>query len=321
MKESIKQEIERIVEDEYGWLSRHEDGFLVYEMEADYRDEMDNETAIKILRSVDPAMEFEELLFDCYSDQRRVYEDELSDRVIDKLGDVLSEEEYSELDDREVYEYVKECIDFDLPRDHFLDQEFCVNIMLDTGDGNFDYTLNSVYPHWASEPGLAHDDKASVVWLAKQQGYNKIQFRKAMDKGDYGNSKCFLESMRCEIVNLPSQMATLTFLAKMTLRDLIELNELIRLQDRDGVYYDATKKPYCGYIVIDKTAETGLYDPWNGGGSMFEIELEKDVRVPVRFIRSALPDGGDGYSVSGVYCMCCSSWRDTVKKIHAPAKL
>ncbi len=308
MKESIKREIEQIVEDEYGWLSRHEDGFLVYEMEADYRDEMDDETAIKILRSVDPAMEFEELLFDCYSDQRLMYEDELSDRIIDKLGDILSEEEYSELDDREVYEYVKECIDFDLPRDHFLDQEFCVNIMLDTGDGNYDYTLNSVYPCWYGRPEWTHDDKAAIVWLAKQQGYKKGEFRKAMNEGDLANPKGFLQSMRQELANLPSHMSTLTFLVKMTLRDLIRLNELIRLQDRSGHYYDATKKPYCGYIVIDKTAETGLYDPWNGGGSMFEIELEKDVRVPVRFIRSALPDGGDGYSVSDVYCMCCSSW-------------
>ena len=52
--------------------------------------------------------------------------------------------------------------------------------------------------------------------------------------------------------------------------------------------------------------------------SLLDIQLEKDVRIPIRFIRSALPDGGDGYSIDSVYGMCGSAWRDTVKKIHVP---
>ena len=66
-----------------------------------------------------------------------------------------------------------------------------------------------------------------------------------------------------------------------------------------------------------------MYDLWNGGGSVFEIQLEKDVRLPIKFIRSALPDGEDGnYSVESVYGMCCSVWRpDMVKEIHLPRKI
>ena len=145
----------------------------------------------------------------------------------------------------------------------------------------------------------------------------------AMNDGDIANPKGFLQSMRQELANLPSHMSTLTFLVKMTLRDLIALNRLIHMQDRNGHFYDATKNPYCGYIVLDKTTTTGLYDPWSGGGSVLEIELEKDVCIPARFIRSALPDGciKHEYSVSSVYGLCESEWRETVKRIHTPIKL
>ena len=134
--------------------------------------------------------------------------------------------------------------------------------------------------------------------------------------------KGFLESMRVEVANIASAMCTVTFLVEMTLENLIELNRLIRLQDRNGHFYDATRNPYCGYIILGKDTETGLYDPWNGGGSCFEIELERDVRLPVKYIRSALPDGGDGCSVERVYGMCGSAWRQGgVKLIHAPVKI
>ena len=54
----------------------------------------------------------------------------------------------------------------------------------------------------------------------------------------------------------------------------------------------------------------------------FEIQLKKDVKLPIKYIRSALPDGGDGHSVGSVYGMCGSAWtRGGVKTIHAPVKL
>ena len=54
----------------------------------------------------------------------------------------------------------------------------------------------------------------------------------------------------------------------------------------------------------------------------FEIQLERDVKLPVKYIRSALPDGGDGYAVESVYGMCGSAWtQGGVKMIHAPLKI
>ena len=128
--------------------------------------------------------------------------------------------------------------------------------------------------------------------------------------------------MRQEVINHGSHMGILTFLARMTLEEILELNELLKLQDRNGKKYAAEERPYCGYILIDKKAECGLYDPWGGGGSILELQLEKDVRLPIRFIRSATVDGGDGCSIRNVYGTDSSIYReDVVKKIHAPKKV
>ena len=311
MTDEIERKVLEVIE-EYGGISKREDGMFVYEIYATYDDYMDDKSACEILESDDPYCTLEEKLDEWYFYSIIYYEDELLKEVLLHLDCEVNEDELLEL--------IRDTICFDVPRDHYLAQEFCVNIMMDTGDGNYDYTLNSVYPCYYGRQREAHPDKASIVWLAKQQGYKRGEFRNAMDNGDIKDPTGFLESMRQELANLPSHMATVTFLVRMALRDLIELNRLIKLQDRNGHFYDATKNPYCGYIVLGKETETGLYDPWNGGGSVFEIQLEKDVRIPIRFIRSALPDGGDGrWSIESVYGMCKSCWRDTVKKIHSPS--
>ena len=300
---------------------RREDGTFTCEIYADYRDEMDSKTAVKILQSEDPVQSFWEQLDEWYFDCRCQLESELEDKVTDKLltgpyVDGIPGEDYDRIRD-----VIQELAWFKLPEEHYLKQTFHVNIMVDTGDGNCDYTLNSAYPCWYGVYGTPIDPKAGIAWLAKPQGYTRGQLKRALQQGDMAGPKGFLESMRVELSNLPSAMSTVTFLVELTLEQLMELNRLIRLQDRNGHFYDSRKNPYCGYVVIGKDTMTGLYDPWNGGGSVFEIQLEKDVRLPVKYIRSALPDGGDGWSIGSVYGMCGSAWTSGgVKTIHAPVK-
>ena len=265
---------------------------------------------------------FWEQLDEWYMNYRRTLEDELENMVMDKLltgpyANGIPGEDYER-----IHDVIQDLAWFKLPADHFMKQSFYVDIMVDTGDGNVDYTLNSAYPCWYGAYGDPIDPRAGIAWLAKTQGYTRGRLKKASQMGDMVDPKGFLESMRVELANLSTAMSTVTFLVELTLEQLIELNRLIRLQDRDGVHYDNRKNPYCGYIVIDKNTETGLFDPWNGGGSCFEIQLEKDVKLPIKYIRSALPDGGDGYSVESVYGMCRSAWTNGgVKTIHAPVKL
>lgn len=324
MAEKMELAIVEALESNGQYIRKDEGGEYYGEIYADYRDEMDDKTAIEILGSDDPQFAFWDKMQEWYMDTEWQYRKDLEDEVRGKLTaedgpfpSGLTEEQEQMLSD-----LLMELVYFKLPEEHYMGQAFCVNIMLDTGDGNYDYTLNNLYPAYCgyyNEGGI--DPKASVAWLAKSQGYTKAALWRALQEGDMRDPHGFLQSMRVEVANIASHMNTVTFLVEMSLEELIELNRLIKLQERNGRFYDATKNPYCGYIVLDKKTMTGIYDPWGGGGSVFEIELEKDVRLPVKFIRSALPDGGDGYSVESVYGMCLSAWRQGgVKLIHAPTE-
>ncbi len=323
MKEKMDSIISRHLEKTLGYWRQPDETFK-REIYADYRDKMNSESAIKILESPNPSDAFWEMMCDWYDDYSCDLKNELKKEIVDILQydngpcpEGLTDEEDDLLND-----WLLEKVNFAFPEKHYLEQPFHVDIMVDTGDGNHDYTLNCVYPAYCGRYGETIDDKASIVWLARQQGYTKRQLRRALKEGDVTNPKGFLESVRAEVANIASPMQILTFLVEMTLEDLIKLNELIGLQYRNGYYYDSKKNPYCGYIVLDQKTTTGLYDPWSGGGSLFEIKLEKDVRLPIRFIRSALPDGGDGHSVDSVYGMVGSVWqRGGVKTIHAPRNI
>lgn len=319
--DKLEQAISDILDTLLGY-DRQEDGTFTHEIYADYRDEMDPTTVIKILQTDDPLGNFWEQLDEWYMDYQGQLEGELEDEIKSTLltgpcADGISDEDY----DR-IHEIIQELVWIKLPADHFMKQAFHVNIMVDTGDGNTDYTLNGAYPCWYGAYGDPIDPRAGIAWLARTQGYTRGRLKRTLQQGDMADPHGFLESMRVELANLSSHMSTVTFLVELTLEQLIELNRLVRLQDRDGVHYDSRENPYCGYIIIDKDTETGLYDPWTGGGSVFEIQLERDVKLPIKYIRSALPDGGDGHSIDSVYGMCGSAWqRGGIKTIHAPVKL
>ena len=316
-KEMIIEEVKKFLDEQF-YLRKEENGWI-HDIYADYRDELSNSQILRIIQDEYPSAAFECELDEAYSEEIwRCTEDlveEATDRAMKSFG-VLGDDEVDE-----IRAYVEDNLIVELPRDHYLKQEVRCAIMVDTGDGNYDYTLNSnIYPCYNGVEQGKIDDKASLVWLAKQQGYSKSQLRAAMNDDLENVSNSFLKSCNNELYNLPSHMSTLTFLAKMTVEQLLSVNELVNLQETDGRKYDTRKIPYCGYIVIDKNAETGLFDPWCGGGSLLEIKLDKDVRLPVKYIRSALPDGSDGYSVDGVYGLGGSFYRDVVKEIHYPSQ-
>lgn len=319
MTDLIKQIVRETIENKMCAWQKKPDGYYHEEIYADYRDEVEDSTLKEIMKSEDPEQTFYEKMFEWYQDAEYEIERNLLEAVVASIETAAPTETY---DEDEIKDEIRELVSIDYPYEHFLKQEFCVNIFVDTGDGNYDYVLNCVYPHYNGRCGETIDDKASILWLARQQGYTKTDLNKALRKGDIKDPHGFLESMRQEVINHGSHMAILTFLARMTLEEIFELNELLKLQDRNGHFYDAEKRPYCGYILIDKKAECGLYDPWGGGGSILELQLEKDVRLPIRFIRSATVDGGDGCSIRNVYGTDSSIYReDVVKKIHAPKKV
>lgn len=178
---------------------------------------------------------------------------------------------------------------------------------MDTGDGNYDFVCNDIFPHYNARFGDVIQEEASVLWLARQQGYKKRQLNRAMRHCDYSGSE-LLKSLRAEVHNCSSHMNALTFFVKMTVEQLFDLNEAMKDKGENGT---VRKRK----VTLDKSAVCGLYDNWSGAGSILEIELEKDVVLPMKYIGTALPDGGRGYSVASIYGVCSSMWTPTLKKI------
>ena len=192
-----------------------------------------------------------------------------------------------------------------------LDQTYHCCITMDTGDGKYDFVLNSRYPSSASaatepDPEAPIEEEASIVWLSKTQGYSEPQLRAALCEGDISDPRGYLESVRQEMANTSTSTCMVTFLVELSLRDILAINTKMCSGDTDAE------------LVLDKNTVTGLYDPWNGAGGPFEIELEKDVVVPVKYIRECMPDGCSAYpshrySVDSTYGMCGSAWKNTFK--------
>jgi len=307
-------------------LDKDEDGNYVYKFYADYRDELSDHDMANILENDNPERSvLEELLWDAYGESCMKVLDELNDKatayIEEKYRTALGNETI-ELDDDErqqVRDIIEDhvCIDYDM--DHYLDQDVNIDLAIDTGDGNYDYSLNCTYPAYGGSETI--DPHSSLAFLAESQGYSLDDLQKALQKGDVAYPNGFLESVQQEVANETSSINRLTVLLKMPLRDAIKVNELVHKAEQTGGYeYYPWKRPDCGSLTIGKNATLGLFDPWNGGGSTFEIELEKDLELPIKYVHSAMPDvkqRGE-YSIQEVYGMCGSAWGEDLKSINEP---
>ena len=304
------------------YLQEYNSTYFAGEIYLDYRDEIDPATVGEIISCECPSVELDDHVHTWYDDCEWEYKRELIketcgalERDTDHFPDGLSVEQETWIAD-----YIGEHVQYCAPTEHFLDQMIDVNIMMDTGDANYDFVLNSVYPCWYGQYGERISDKAGIVWLAKTQHYTKTALWKAL-QDDHGSATGFLGSVRSELINLPSHMSTVTFLVRMTVGELLRINDALQWRERqNGRQYDPKGYPDCGYLILDKSTVCGLFDTWSGGGSILDIQLEKDVRVPIKYIWQAVPDEmkGRGYSVGRVYGLCSSAWGETLKAMRFP---
>ena len=319
-----EQLFERIKEITNADICVNDDGGI--EIYVDYRDELCDSAIKDIMRADDPRQVFEETLCEWAYDYAWQYgwshfkEDIKSELTDEELE--CWEENSSEVDD-----YLQENYFFYYPASHF-NKDVCVNIMVDTGDMNYDFTCNNIL-NWYGRNGYGNkgeiDRDSSILWLAKTQK-KATKLRKACknyyrEDGDYVNraadTDTFIESVVRELENLTSHMAGLTFLVKMPLFDLFELKEAMKAEEHLNKSYYAEKRKGTGYIVLGKETMCGLFNTWSGGGSLLEIELDNDVKLPIKYIFNAWVDGTKpyGWDIDEVYGLVGSAWKETVKEI------
>lgn len=291
-------------------------GMFYSEIYADYRDEFSNETVLKICRSDMPREAFDEEIFEAYENAETDCENELLQKIQER-DEIVKSLKTQEITVDDLTDYVRNHHYVNLPFDQYLNQELQINIIVNTGDMNTDFTINQPFASWDGRNDTVIDDDAAILWLAHQQGFKKSQLTQALRDRKCGESK-FLASMLSEIGNTSTHMNCLTFLAKMTFAEWFKLHDAIAKEAKCNDRYCPRRSKGRGFIMLDRSTTCGLYDPWGGAGGPLEIVLEHDVRLPIRFIDSAWPDGGRGYSINDIYGLCSSQWTDNaVKEIHA----
>ena len=302
----IKELVMDYLAEHHAW-EKKDDGFYHFDIYVDYRDEIDDATAQEIFENDYPRDALLEKLWDWYQEQEWDIIDNLVDDFNEKVDPELLEDANiiadGNLDDGMIREEFMDAVYVDYPVDWAEDQEFCFNIIVSNGDDNYDFWLNE---HIVDEDGNVDKDaeKAGIVWLAKQQGYTLDQVVEILKDGDVAEPKTFLKTVLQEVANGYGCEA-LTFCVKMT------LGQAIALKERMGSNQN-------GSIVLDKKVECGLFDLWEGGGSMLEIACEKDIEIPFKNIWRFYIDtcGSSRYdSIHNVYGTDDSIWRDCLKEI------
>lgn len=169
----------------------------------------------------------------------------------------------------------------------WLKQTVYVNLIVNTGDENYDFTCNNLLD--CAESSAPLPPQSSLLWLAQQQGYTAHDLARAMRNQTFSDS-AFLRSVYEECANTTTSMNALTFFVAMPLTQYLAL-----LDGSDD-------------LILPAHTACGLWDPWNGAGSVLDIVLTRPVTIP-RAIAQPACDGHRGhYSVADTYGMLRRFW-------------
>lgn len=295
------------------------------EIYTDYSDrELSDRTIKEIVEADNPMERFDEMIGEWEFNYAICYgENELEKDIKEELTD--EERDLYEENLEDMLDFIREHTYFYYDKNDF-NNEININIMVDCGNGNWEYTCDNVLNWYGNSGDGSIPPESSMLWLAKTQG-KATKLRKACKKvhrndGYYVERELhedkFIESCIQEFENLSCCMATVTFLVKMNLFQFFDLVELQNKEfDESGRYDPRKNEKSKSYIVIGKETMCGLYNSFGGGGSVFEIELEKDVKLPIKYAEFCV-DGCKtrGYDVGDVYGMCASAWQNTLKEIR-----
>jgi hypothetical protein len=260
------------------------------EIYVDYRDELSEST----IKDICESKYVREAFYESLDEWVMQATDDEHWSIVETIERNWDEVMHGNFDDvlDEIREWIHDNVYINFPYDHFLKTDVLVNVMVDTGDGDYDFTLNNFASYNASE-GEEIEDESSILWLAMEQGYTRDDIKFALENYDKVESK-FLKSLVNELTNVTSHMNALAFFVKMTLDDFIEMNE------------DNTLG-----LKLGKDTTCGLYDCWMGAGGMLEITLEKDVTIS-RELFTMHVDGSRGYGVQEIFGVCSSLWTNTI---------
>lgn len=271
MTEEMKRKIKKIVV---------MNGYNRAEYYPDQSDDfhLDSKKLSEVLHSDDPFFVLDEYARWAFEEWIVNTEDEIFHGVIGELG--LDEDDLDEGLAEEIRELLWEIAPVDPPTEKYLEAVYEADIFVDTGDGNYDFAANLVYPHYDGRQGERVPKEFCLGHLARWQGYGKRELYRVLN-GERGDA--FEQSCYDELLNCTTSVNQLVFLRQMTLEELIA--------------WKREKTP----VTIPKSTTCGLFDAWNGAGGLLGIELARDFRLPAKFIEDIIPDDSLRYGIKDVY--------------------
>lgn len=149
-----------------------------------------------------------------------------------------------------------------------------------------------------TEEDRVYLENNSMTWLLATQGYTLEDY---IVQSEEGFESPFLASVESELENMPYHMASLTLCAEMTYQQVIGL-----MTGTQNLMVDPRQKNFT----------MGLYQRWNGSGSVLELAPEKPFVISIAQIgkvdcesRGRNPGG---YSVDEVYGLIPAAWTPCV---------
>ncbi len=294
----MKEELEKQILNEIEKMGKRE----IY---IDYRDFEDLEY---IIGKNDTRESFIDSLYECYSESFDAEYDCAVDTLMEKFD--IPEEERENVRDL-VFENL--CVELDY--ESFLNQKIKVNIITSFyNDWNSCFTTNGWLRWLMHSQGFKVNSYPVIKALAEHRylmpiGNGSPYYYDPADKtgelvrGISKDDNKFIRSLYQEIVNMCiDESRTLVFLAKITIGD----------------YYKLIEKKYKS-ITLNKSVMCGLFDYYNGGGSVLELDLEKDVKISeknIYMIQVERVKPCRGYSVDEVYGLTGSCWKEDILKFH-----
>lgn len=307
------------------YIDDHDGNMIGYEIYVDYQEQISNSQLAQISRSDDPTCAYAEV------------EDEwifnASEYEFVELMRIISEnmDDFDEHED-EIRDWIQDNVYWYLPSS-VAEQEVDVVLSLDTGDCDSDFTQCNILNWYGIDGGYCDKEnplpkESPIRWLAEQQGKLKeiekmlsLEFDEYVVHYDGDKFSKFTQSVKQELENASSHMNTLVFLCKMSLKEFLDFRYHISEEKELNNSYIYSERKGTGAIKVTKNAMCGLYDIWNGGGSVLEIELEKDVVIPYKAIFQVWIDcpgckaNGLGYDVSDVYGFDSSAFTGEIKEV------
>lgn len=299
------------------YWDKEDDGYFTYCIQPQgYDDEIADDVCAKILTADDPHEALNEYLSEmAFTDVENYYRDSLWNDIHKDIDDlIMSEfEDYNDAID-EVNEFIDEHVEW-WARAKDWDREICLNIIVDSGDANYDYSCNNILNYCGELP---IKENSSILWLAKQQG-KELEFRKAiadypeycreLERTQEGAKEMhdlfvqkyhFSQKMneREENLKIAQRLAGIMKEQEKEVQKeygydtfiLSLIEELENLSSCMGALTFCVKTTLLQAIdvlskkkdiTLSKDTTVGLFDPWNGGGSCMDIVgMEKDIVIP-----------------------------------------